>query len=104
MPWKPPPPTTYERTFDEPHLVIGDKHRGAEVSYGTLSVFGPTAFWQTEGCTTRTYPILRLRFIFRGQPDWVLVEGYDPKNRSGMMKTVLAMIKNTLHMDPKGKQ
>jgi hypothetical protein len=83
---------------------VGDKHRGAEVSFGTVSVFGPTAFWQTEGCTTRTYPILRLRFIFRDQPDWVLVEGYDPKNRSGMMRTVLAMIKNTLGIDPKGKQ
>jgi hypothetical protein len=103
MPWKPAPPTTYEYRYDEPHMTVGDKHRGAEVSYGTLSVFGPTSFWQTEGCTTREYPILRLRFFFGDQqPDWVLVEGYDPRDRSGKMRTVLAMIENTLRIDTKG--
>ena len=104
MPWKQAPPTTYEYRYDEPHLTVGDKHRGAEVSYGTVSVFGPTAFWQTEGCTTREYPILKLRFFFRDQPDWVLVEGCYPRDRSGKMRTVQAMIKNTLGIDPKGKQ
>jgi hypothetical protein len=88
--------------------VVGDKHRGAEVSYGTLSTFGPSAFWQTEctgyrqGCTERKYPILRLRFFFRTQPDWVLVEGYDKKERRVLDQKVLEMIKNTLGIDPKG--
>jgi len=103
MPWKQAPPTTYEYRYDEPHLVVGDKVRGAEVSYGTVSVFGPTTFWQTDGCTTREYPIIKLRFIFGDQqPDWVLVEGCYPRDRSGMMQTVRAMIKKTLALYTEG--
>lgn len=107
MPWKPPPPTSHAYVYDEPHLVVkttwGD---GAEVSIGTLSIFGPPAGWQTEcignrqGCTERKYPIIRLRFFFRKQPDWVLVEGYDPKKRGVMDQTVRAMIQNTLGSSP----
>lgn len=107
MPWKPPPPTSHTYAYEEPHLIVKGQHgNGAEVSIGTLSTFGPPAFWQDEcignkqGCTERKYPILRLRFFFRTQPDWVLVEGYDPRERRVLDQTVRAMIKNTLGIGP----
>ena len=108
MPWKQAPPTSHTYAYEEPHLVVKGQHgNGAEVSIGTLSTFGsPPAFWQTEcignrqGCTERKYQVLRLRFFFRTQPDWVLVEGYDPRERRVLDQKVLAMIKNTLGMGP----